>query len=64
MRPRVRISGVSTIVVDADDRDWVFVRVQTDEPGLVGWGESSLGWHTFRQYIDKRACAIIQPNVC
>jgi galactonate dehydratase len=46
MRPHVRISRVSTTVVDADDRDWVFVRVDTDEPGLVGWGESSLGWHT------------------
>jgi len=42
----VRISSVSTRVVDAGDRDWVFVRVDTDEPGLVGWGESSLGWHT------------------
>jgi galactonate dehydratase len=42
----MRISGVSTRVVDAGDRDWVFVRVQTDEPGLVGWGEASLGWHT------------------
>jgi galactonate dehydratase len=34
------------MVVDAGDRDWVFVRVATDEPGLVGWGEASLGWHT------------------
>jgi galactonate dehydratase len=42
----VRISGISTKVVDAGDRDWVFVRVDTDEPGLVGWGEASLGWHT------------------
>lgn len=40
------ISGLSTRVVDAGDRDWVFVRVETDEPGLIGWGESSLGWHT------------------
>jgi galactonate dehydratase len=24
----------------------VFVRVGTDEPGLFGWGEASLGWHT------------------
>ena len=46
IRSIVRISGVSTRVVDAGDRDWVFVRVDTDEPGLVGWGESSLGWHT------------------
>lgn len=37
---------MSTRVVDAGDRDWVFVRVDTDEPGLSGWGESSLGWHT------------------
>ncbi len=42
----MRISGVATRVVDDGDRDWVFVRVDTDEPGLVGWGESSLGWHT------------------
>ncbi len=42
----MRITGVSTRVVDAGDRDWVFVRVDTDEPGLVGWGECSLGWHT------------------
>ena len=42
----MRISRVSTRVVDAGDRDWVFVRVDTDEPGLFGWGESSLGWHT------------------
>lgn len=40
----MRISEVSTRVVDAGDRDWVFVRVDTDEPGLVGWGEASLGW--------------------
>jgi galactonate dehydratase len=42
----VRISRVATRVVDAGDRDWVFVRVDTDVPGLFGWGESSLGWHT------------------
>ena len=46
IRPSVRITDISTRVVDAGDRDWVFVRVETDEPGLVGWGEASLGWHT------------------
>ena len=46
MPPTVRISEVSTRVVDDGDRDWVFVRVETDEPGLAGWGEASLGWHT------------------
>jgi galactonate dehydratase len=42
----MRITGISTRVVDAGDRDWIFVRVDTDEAGLVGWGEASLGWHT------------------
>jgi galactonate dehydratase len=42
----MQITSVSTRVVDAGDRDWVFVRVETDEPGLAGWGEASLGWQT------------------
>lgn len=41
----MRISEISTRVVDAGDRDWVFIRVDTDEPGLFGWGEASLGWY-------------------
>jgi hypothetical protein len=28
MRPRVRISRVSTVIVDADDRDWLAERVE------------------------------------
>ena len=39
------ITDISTRVVDAGDRDWVFVRVGTDA-GIVGWGEASLGWQT------------------
>jgi galactonate dehydratase len=27
-------------------RNWIFVKVVTDEPGLVGWGEATLEWHT------------------
>jgi len=27
-------------------RNWVFVRVETDIPGLVGWGEATLEWKT------------------
>jgi len=23
-------------------RNWVFVRVETDVPGLIGWGEATL----------------------
>ena len=41
----MKIIGVSTRIVDAGDRDWLFVRVDTDA-GLVGWGEASLSWQT------------------
>jgi galactonate dehydratase len=27
-------------------RNWVFVKVHTDQPGLFGWGEATLEWHT------------------
>ena len=27
-------------------RNWVFVKVETSTPGLVGWGEASLEWKT------------------
>ena len=27
-------------------RNWVFVKVITDQPGLFGWGEATLEWHT------------------
>src|SRR5688572_13430884 len=27
-------------------RNWVFVKVTTDQAGLVGWGEATLEWHT------------------
>jgi galactonate dehydratase len=42
----VRVTAVETVVVDAELRNWVFVKVTTDEPGLVGWGEASLEWKT------------------
>jgi galactonate dehydratase len=42
----VKITGVSTVVVGADLRNWIFVKLTTDEPGLVGWGEASLEWKT------------------
>jgi galactonate dehydratase len=27
-------------------RNWIFVKVLTDTPGLFGWGEATLEWHT------------------
>jgi galactonate dehydratase len=41
----MRITGLSTVVVGAEMRNWVFVKLQTDE-GLVGWGEATLEWKT------------------
>jgi galactonate dehydratase len=41
----LKITGISTLVVNAQMRNWVFVKVETDE-GLTGWGEASLEWKT------------------
>jgi galactonate dehydratase len=41
----MKITGLSTVVVGAEMRNWVFVKVQTDE-GLVGWGEATVEWKT------------------
>ncbi|CAN5603449.1 galactonate dehydratase [soil metagenome] len=40
------VTRVSTVVVNARLRNWVFVKVESDQPGLVGWGEASLEWKT------------------
>jgi galactonate dehydratase len=42
----IRITGVTTLVVNAEMRNWIFVKVQTDQDGLYGWGEASLNWKT------------------
>jgi galactonate dehydratase len=42
----VRITAIETRVVNAHMRNWVFVKVVTDAPGLVGWGEATLEWKT------------------
>ena len=41
----MKIVAISTRVVNARMRNWVFVKVETDQ-GLVGWGEASLEWKT------------------
>jgi galactonate dehydratase len=43
---RIRITAITTRVVNAEMRNWVFVRVETDQPGLFGWGEATLEWKT------------------
>ncbi|NEI73130.1 D-galactonate dehydratase [Rhizobium lusitanum] len=42
----MRITGIKTLVVNAEMRNWVFVKVLTDQDGLYGWGEASLNWKT------------------
>jgi galactonate dehydratase len=42
----MKITGIRTVVCNAEMRNWVFVRVETDQPGLYGWGEASLEWKT------------------
>ena len=42
----MKIVSVTTRVVNAEMRNWVFVRVETDQPGLYGWGEATLEWKT------------------
>ena len=38
----MRITGLGASVINAGRRNWIFVRIETDQPGLVGWGEASL----------------------
>lgn len=42
----MKITKLKTVVVNAQMRNWVFVKVETDQPGLWGWGEASLEWKT------------------
>jgi galactonate dehydratase len=42
----LRITAVRTLVVHAQMRNWVFVKVETNQAGLHGWGEASLEWKT------------------
>jgi galactonate dehydratase len=42
----LKITNITTLICNASMRNWVFVRVETSEPGLVGWGEATLEWKT------------------
>ena len=43
---RVKITSIKPLIVNANMRNWIFVKVETDEPGLYGWGEATLEWKT------------------
>ncbi len=38
----MRITALGAKVVNAGRRNWIFVRIETDQAGLIGWGEASL----------------------
>ena len=42
----MKITSIRSVIVHAEMRNWIFVRVETDEEGLVGWGEATLEWKT------------------
>lgn len=42
----MKVTRVDTRVVNAGLRNWIFVRLETDQPGLIGWGEATLEWRT------------------
>lgn len=42
----MKITKIETQVCHAHMRNWIFVKVLTDQPGLWGWGEATLEWHT------------------
>lgn len=42
----MKITAIETFVCHARMRNWVFVKVVTDQDGLYGWGEATLEWHT------------------
>ena len=42
----MKIKDIKIFVVNAEMRNWVFVKIETDIAGLYGWGEGSLEWKT------------------
>lgn len=42
----MKITRIESQVCNARMRNWIFVKVHTDQPGLHGWGEATLEWHT------------------
>jgi galactonate dehydratase len=42
----MKITAIETHVCNARMRNWIFVKILTDQDGLHGWGEATLEWHT------------------
>ena len=41
----MKITDIQTLIVNAEMKNWVFVKILTDE-GIYGWGESTVEWKT------------------
>ena len=46
MPVQIKITDITCLVVNAGRRNWVLVKVTTDQDGLYGWGEGTLEWKT------------------
>jgi galactonate dehydratase len=42
----LKIVNIRSVIVHAEMRNRIFVRVETDQDGLFGWGEATLEWKT------------------
>jgi len=38
----MKITAIKPVFAQGENRVFVFVKVETDQPGLIGWGEASL----------------------
>ena len=41
----MKIKDIQTLVVNAEMRNWVFVKIITDQD-IYGWGEATVEWKT------------------
>ena len=35
----LKITDIKTFIVDGGFRPWTFVKIETSDPGVVGWGD-------------------------
>jgi len=60
----MRITAIKTFVVDGGYRPWTFVKVETSDPGLVGWGDCS-DWNNVEPvvaFVERFGSYIIGRN--
>lgn len=56
----MKITSITAHICNAEMRNWVFVKVETDDPGLFGWGEATL---EFKTHAVVGAIADIAPMI-